>query len=85
MLVYPKDIGETKGPLSIRFQEHCKLDKQTGLGDHGDATGHSVFMDNLNVLDREQDWMKRKVKEAIHIKQGAPSMSRDQGYQLPPI
>ena len=38
-----------------------------------------------NVLDREQDWLKRKVKEAIHIKQRAPSMNRDQGYQLPPI
>ena len=49
------------------------------------ATGHSVSMDNLRVLDRVQDWMKRKVKEAIHIKQRAPSMNRDQGYQLPPI
>ena len=29
--------------------------------------------------------MKRKVKEVIHIKQKAPSMNRDQGYQLPPI
>ena len=29
--------------------------------------------------------MKHKVKEAIHIKQKAPSMNRDQGYQLPPI
>ena len=42
-------------------------------------------MDNLKVLDREQDWMKRKVKKAIHIKQTEPSMNRDQGYQLPPI
>ena len=39
-------------------------------------------MNNLKVLDREQDWMKRKVKEAIHIKQRAPSMNRD---KLPPI
>ena len=78
-------IGETKRPLSVRFKEHCKLDKPTGVGDHCNATGHSVSMDNLRVLDREQDWLKRKVKEAIHIKQRAPSMNRDQGYQLPPI
>ena len=42
-------------------------------------------MDNLKLLDREQDWLKSKVKEAIHIKQRAPSMNRDQGYQLPHI
>ena len=78
-------IGETKRPLSIRFKEHCKLDKPIGVGDHCNANGHSVSMDNLRVLDREQDWLKRKVKEAIHIKQRAPSMNRDQGYQLPPI
>ena len=77
-------IGETKRPLSVRFKEHCKLDKPIGVGDHCNATGHSVSMDNLRVLDREQDWLKRKVKEAIHIKQRAPSMNRDQGYQLPP-
>ena len=40
-------------------------------------------MEKLRVLDREQDWMKRKVKEAIHIKRRVPSMNKDQGYQLP--
>ena len=67
--------------FSVWFKEHCELDKPTGVGDHCNATGHSVFMDNLKVLDREQDGMK----EVIHIKQRAPSMNRDQGYQLPPI
>ena len=68
-------LGRRRDPTAVK--EHCKLDKPTGVGDHCNATGHSVFMDNLRVLDREQDWMKRKVKEAIHIKQRAPSMNRD--------
>ena len=72
-------IGETKRPLSVWFKEHCKLDRPTGVGKQCNATGHSVSMDNLGVLDREQDWMKRKVKEAIHIKQRATSMNRDKG------
>ena len=70
-------IEETKRSLSVRFKEHCKLDQPTGVGVHCNATGHSVSMDNLRVLDREQDWLKRKVKEAIHVKQRAPSMNRD--------
>ena len=70
-------IGETKRPLSVRFKEQCKLDKPTGIGDHCNATGHSVSMDSMKVLGRYQDWMKRKVKVAIHIEQRAPSMNRD--------
>ena len=78
-------IWETNRPLSVRFKEHCKLDKQTGVGDHCNATGHSVSMDKLRVLDRKQDWLERKVKEVIHIKQKGLSMNSDQGYQLPLI
>ena len=46
----------------------------------------SVSMDNIKVLSREQDWMRCKVKEAIHIKQTAPTWteSRGLGYQLQP-
>ena len=47
--------------------------------------GHSVSKNNIRVLSREQKWHRRKVKEAIYIKQQGPTMNRDQGYQLPPI
>ena len=43
-------------------------------------------MKNIKVLTRESNWHKRKVKERIkYIKQRAPTMNRDQGYQLPAI
>ena len=48
------------------------------------ATGHSVSKNNIRVLCREQQWHRRKVKEAIYIKQQGLTMNRDQGYQLPP-
>ena len=42
-------LGETKRTLSQRFQEHTNLDKPTGVGDHCQATGHSVSMKNTKV------------------------------------
>ena len=60
-------------------------DSATGLGDYCNVNGHSVSIGKVKVLAREQEWMRHKVKEAIHIKQGAFYMNIDQGYQLPPI
>ena len=77
-------IGESKRPLGVRFKEHLNLDKLTGVGEHCLATGHSVAKNNVRVLSREQEWHRRKVKEAICIKQQGPTMNCDQGYQLPP-
>ena len=74
-------IGETKSPHGKRFKEYTNLTIPTGVGDHCNATGHSVSLDNTKVLTREPQWTKRKVKEAI--KKSAPSMNREQGYQLP--
>ena len=69
-------IGETKRTLSQRFKEHTNLDKPTGVGDHCRATGHSVSMKYTKVLTRESNWHKRKVKEAIYIKQRATTLNR---------
>ena len=78
-------IDETKSQLGKCFKEHTNLTIPTGVGDHCNATGHSVSLDNTKVLTREPQWTKRKVKEAIYIKKNAPSMNRERGYHLPPI
>ena len=56
-------IGETKRPLWKRVKEHTNLTIPTGVGDHCNATGHSVSLDNTKVLTREPQWTKRKVKD----------------------
>ena len=77
-------IGERKRPLNTRFKEHITLDKPTSVGEHCLNTGHSVSRDNMNVITREEDWLKRKVKEAIYISQKRPTINGDLGYQLHP-
>ena len=73
-------VGETKRPLSQRFKEHTNLDKPTGVGDHCQATGHSVSMKNTKVLTRESNWHKRKLKAMyINIKP-----YHDQSPGIPP-
>ena len=50
-------------------------------------SGHrtQVCMDNTKVLAWEQNWCKRKVKEAIRIKQRAIVMNWNKGNHLPAI
>ena len=40
-------------------------------------------MDSVNVLAREDIWLKRKVREAMEIKIGQPARNRDYSYELP--
>ena len=42
--------GETKRPLGKRFKEHTNLTIATGVGNYGNATGHSVSLNNTKVL-----------------------------------
>ena len=78
-------VGETKRTLSQRFKENTNLDKPTRGGDHRRATVHSVSLKTTKILTRESNWHKRKVKEAIYIRQRAPTMNIYQGYHLPTI
>ena len=78
-------IGETKRSLGTRLKEHQKVDHPTAVGEHTISTGHTISLGNSKILCREPDWIKRKVKESIYIRQQHPNMNRDQGYQLPPV
>ena len=87
---YPTEIGlvcfaTKKTTWSGKYIVHGSKNGLTGVGDHCRATGHSVSMKNTKILTRESNWHKRKVKEAIYIRQRAPTMNRDQGYHLPAI
>ena len=39
----------------------------------GDA-GHRVDLENLEILEREQDWRREGIREAIWVKQLRPKL-----------
>ena len=51
-----------------------------------EAPGHSIDLNNTDILTVEPRWFERGVKKAIYIKAFSPSLNKDGGrYQLPQI
>ncbi|KAI8499993.1 hypothetical protein Bbelb_223100 [Branchiostoma belcheri] len=49
-----------------------------------ESPGHTVTLDKVRILDTEQDYFVRGVKEAVYIRAHQPSLNRDGGrYRLP--
>ena len=77
-------IGETARTLKTRIQEHKKT-TSSAINEHQANTGHIIDWENVKIIGKEEQWMKRKIKEAIAIRRDRPSLNRDQGWDLPPI
>ena len=55
------------------------------MGEQRLNTGHNIPPGNLKILGCEENWFRRRVKEAIHTKQQKPKLNRDKGLELPVI
>ena len=69
-----KYIGETGTKLKEIMKEHkdvgekWRKDKEiTGLSQHMKTTGHSPVWNDVRIICIENDWKKRKFKEADRI------------------
>ena len=82
-------IGETERSFKARFSEHRRpstTSSEVSKHNHKEAPGHSIDLENTDILTVEPRWFERGVKEAIYIRAYSPSLNRDGGrYQLPPI
>lgn len=77
--------------LGARMKQHKRA---VCLGSSNDSAGarrveeddHSIKWECIEILDKEPSkYNKRNVKEAIHISQWRPALTRGGGYDLPPI
>ena len=100
ILVHPKDTTPTEKKIGVVYGEHCigetarALERR--LGEHQKQTtsanwehqlkaNHEIDWEGVKILDKGSVEIKRKIKEAIHIRCQRPTLNRDGGYDLPTI
>ena len=77
-------IGESSRTFAERFKEHQKA--PSPIFDHHTITGHDIGVDHFNIVGREENNLKRAIKEALYIRVNNPSLNRNVGkYHLPHI
>ena len=83
-------IGETERSLWTRFLEHKRPSSvnssEVARHLHVDSPGHSLDFTNTKVLDRDQRWLERGIKEAVYIRAHKPTLNASPGrYLLPTV
>ncbi|XP_070401553.1 heparan sulfate 2-O-sulfotransferase 1 isoform X2 [Nothobranchius furzeri] len=77
-------IGETKQPLHKRMAQHRRATstgQDSAVHLHLKDKGHSFEDANVHILDGEDRWFERGVKEAIYVHCEQPSLNRGGGLR----
>ena len=76
-------VGETGRTLRQRIIEHKRAvknaDSNNGLAVHVARTKHDIRWDKAEVVCREEQWMKRKIKESLMIKAHGNNLNLNAG------
>ena len=81
-------IGETKQPLNRRMVQNRRSNGsglQSAIFLNLKDKGHSFDDQDVLILDQEDRWFERGIREAIHVHIENPSLSRGGGLSLSPI
>ena len=78
-------VGETERTAQARFKEHTSTAVnaqgkfKSAMLQHARDNNHHFRKEDVSVLSRESDWVRRGIKEAIYIKALNPSINIDPG------
>ena len=64
-------IGETSQPLQHCFNQHCRSSyngNHSAVFRHIIESGHQIDVNDVTILDREENWFGRGVKEAVWVR-----------------
>ena len=73
-------IGESSRTFGERFKE--KPEVPSPIFEHFNTTGHSISVDNFNIVGREDQSLRRAIKEALYIRVNNTSLNRKH-WQIP--
>ena len=79
-------VGETKQALKTRVGQHRRPSSNEAQNSavylHTKETGHSVDGKDAVILDREEQWHRRGIKEAIWERVEQPSLNKKGGLRF---
>ena len=80
-------IGETGRSMETRLKEHSadlrhNRYKKSAIAEHAFMTGHHICLENAKVIAREDNLVKRKIREKIEINLNENCLNRDDGAKI---
>ena len=80
-----KYIGEIGRAINIRIKEHCvdirhERIKKSAIAEHSQKTNHHICIEDAKVIAIEENYNRRRVREAIEIEKHENNFNRD--YRL---
>jgi len=80
-------IGETRRSFQVRIKEHeadirKERTRTSALVEHSLKTKHHVFLEDTKILEKEDHYYKRRLREAIEIIKHPNNMNRDGGLEV---
>ena len=79
-----KYVSETQQLLSKRVHQrtHSAAGRLNSVVlDHMCATGHVLELDSFTILEREAEWRRRGIREAIYVKRVVPGLNKSGGLR----
>jgi hypothetical protein len=80
-------IGESERALGQRLAEHHRPScVNSPVVAYARDVGHNINWEGVCILDRDDNWFRRGVREAAHIRKEDSTLNRDGGrYHLPGV
>ena len=80
-------VGETKQSLKARFSQHRRPSSSehqadSAIYEHTRGSGHLIDSEDFVILDREERWFERGVREAIWERVEKPSLNKHGGLRF---